>query len=260
MSLAAQAAPHSLADASAVVPAGTPVPVAALPLYFETLSATLGPMHWWPGRTRFEIIVGAILTQNTAWSNVEKAIRNLRRERLLTPRAIHLVSLPRLTKLIRSSGYFRQKALKLKAFVRFLRDEHGGSLARMFRTPTPVLREQLLGVFGIGRETADSILLYAGNHPIFVVDAYTHRIFGRHGLDAPPHDYERVRRLVEASLPRDAGVYNEFHAQLVNVGKYWCRSREPRCGECPLHGHLPAESPLRAFASAPVNFAQAGAA
>jgi endonuclease III related protein len=219
---------------------------AVLPSYFETLAKTLGPMHWWPARTPFEVIVGAILTQNTAWQNVERAIANLRRERLLTPRAIERVSPQRLARLIRSSGYFRQKAKKLKAFVRFLRNEYGGSLARMFKTPTLELRERLLDVYGIGRETADSILLYAGGHPIFVVDAYTHRILGRHGLGLPkPNDkpeYEAVRSLFETNLPPDARLYNEFHALLVNVGKNWCRSREPRCSECPLQGYLPADS------------------
>jgi endonuclease III related protein len=233
-------------------PSGT-----VLPSYFETLSKALGPMHWWPARTPFEVIVGAILTQNTAWQNVERAIANLRRERLLTPRAIECVSPQRLATLIRSSGYFRQKAKKLKAFVRFLRRGYGGSLARMFKTPTVELRERLLDVYGIGRETADSILLYAGGHPIFVVDAYTHRILGRHGLgprnprvravlaarsiDDKP-EYEAVRSLFEANLPPDARLYNEFHALLVNVGKNWCRSREPRCSECPLKSYLPADS------------------
>jgi endonuclease III related protein len=219
---------------------------AVLPSYFEALAKTLGPMRWWPARTPFEVIVGAILTQNTAWQNVEKAIANLRRERLLTPRAIERVSTQRLARLVRPSGYFRQKAKKLKAFVRFLRDEYGGSLARMFKTPTLALRQRLLDVFGIGPETADSILLYAGGHAIFVVDAYTHRILGRHGL-APgkPHDkpdYEAARSLFEANLPPDARLYNEFHALLVNVGKNWCRTREPRCSECPLKGYLPANA------------------
>jgi len=233
---------------------------AVLPSYFEALAKTLGPMRWWPARTPFEVIVGAILTQNTAWQNVEKAIANLRRERLLTPRAIERVSTQRLAKLVRPSGYFRQKAKKLKAFVRFLRGEYGGSLARMFKTPTLALRQRLLDVYGIGAETADSILLYAGGHAIFVVDAYTHRILGRHGL-APgkPHDkpddkpdYEAVRSLFETNLPPDARLYNEFHALLVNVGKNWCRTREPRCSECPLKSYLPANSPPYARGATPL--------
>lgn len=211
--------------------------------YFDTLAKNLGPMGWWPARSPFEVIVGAILTQNTAWSNVEIAIRNLRRENLLTPLAIERVSERRLARLIRSSGYFRQKAKKLKLFVKFLRNEYGGSLPRMFVIPTPVLREQLLAVWGIGPETADSILLYAGGHSVFVVDAYTHRILGRHGLlpegAVTKPDYESVRRLFENGLPRDAQLYNEFHALLVSIGKNWCRPRNPRCEECPLKSHLP---------------------
>ena len=212
-------------------------------LYAE-MSRALGPMHWWPGRTRFEIIVGAILTQNTAWTNVERAIANLRRAKMLTPEAIASVRPARLAALIRPSGYFRQKAKKLKEFVRFLEDAYGGSLTRMFRTPTAALREQLLAVHGIGPETADSILLYAGSHPVFVVDAYTHRILERHGLSDGEPDYERTRSLIESSLRRDVQLFNEFHALIVNTGKHWCRARQPRCGECPLAPLLPAGSPL----------------
>ena len=213
--------------------------------YFETLSRSLGPMGWWPGRTPFEVIVGAILTQNTAWTNVEKAITNLRREHLLTPRAIERVPESHLAKLIRPSGYFRQKAKKLKTFVHFLSAEYGGSLTKMFRTPTPELRQQLLDIWGIGPETADSILLYAGQHTVFVVDAYTHRILGRHGLlpnSGRTPDYETVRAFFETRLPRNTQLYNEFHALLVNVGKNWCRTRNPRCEQCPLKSHLPTGS------------------
>jgi endonuclease III related protein len=211
----------------------------ALRIYYDALFAAQGPQHWWPGRTAFEIIVGAILTQNTSWSNVEIAIRNLRREKLLTPRAIEDVSLARLARLVRSSGYFRQKAKKLKCFVGFLRSEYGGSIARMFRTPTAVLRERLLSVHGIGPETADSILLYAGKHPVFVVDAYTRRLLERHQLAMPTQGYEEIRQLFERSLPGDAALYNEFHALIVRTGKEYCRTRNPRCSECPLHSFLP---------------------
>ena len=210
--------------------------------YFDALFAAYGPQHWWPGRTPFEVIVGAILTQNTSWTNVEPAIKNLRRERLLTPRAIENVAFARLARLIRSSGYFLQKAKKLKAFVRFLRLEYRGSLAAMFRTPTPMLREQLLAVHGIGPETADSILLYAGEHPVFVVDAYTRRILERHNLAEPKHSYEELRRLFEHSLSADAALYNEFHALIVHTGKHHCRAREPRCNECALKHLLPERS------------------
>jgi endonuclease-3 related protein len=210
--------------------------------YFDTLFAAHGPQHWWPGRTPFEVIVGAILTQNTSWTNVESAIENLRREKLLTPRAIESVSPARLAWLIRSSGYFRQKTKKLKAFVRFLRSEYHGSLAAMFRTPTPALREQLLAVHGIGPETADSILLYAGKHPVFVVDAYARRILERHNLAEPKHSYDDLRGLFERSLSADAALYNEFHALIVHTGKHYCRARDPRCNECALNHLLPERS------------------
>jgi endonuclease-3 related protein len=211
-------------------------PLAATPLtsYYHTLYESLGSQAWWPAKTPFEVIVGAILTQNTNWTNVERAIANLRRENLLSPRAMHRVSLAHLAALIRSSGYFRQKAKKLKAFVRFLRGEYSGSLKRMFRTPTAELREKFLGVYGIGPETADSILLYAGAKEIFVVDAYTKRILSRHGWVSDKATYEEMRTLVESHLLGDVSRYNEFHALLVNVGKNWCRPRDPRCSECPL--------------------------
>ncbi len=211
--------------------------------YFEAMSDVLGPMRWWPARTPFEVIVGAILTQNTAWTNVERAIANLRRERLLSIRAIEQVSTQRLGRLVRSSGYFRQKTKKLKAFVRFLRVEFGGSLKRMFATPTEDLRLKLLAVHGIGPETADSILLYAGLHRIFVVDAYTRRILSRHSLANGKEDYDEIRILFEDQLPRDVQIYNEFHALIVNTGKNWCRAKNPLCNECPLGSFLPHGEP-----------------
>jgi len=201
-------------------------------------------MRWWPARTPFEVIVGAILTQNTSWGNVERAIANLRSAQMLTPSAMSAARMARLAALVRPSGYFRQKAKKLKAFVRFLQREYGGSLKRMFDAPTELLREKLLSVHGIGPETADSILLYAGKHAVFVVDAYTHRIFGRHGITNGKPEYESVRALVETALPRDSQLFNEFHALVVNTGKNWCRKKEPRCAECPLGSLLPENSPL----------------
>jgi len=217
-------------------PAAPPAPLRA---YYDALLAAHGPQHWWPGRSAFEVIVGAILTQNTSWTNVEPAIRNLRREKLLTPRGMESVSLARLARLIRSSGYFRQKARKLKCFVQFLRSEYGGSLAKMFRTPTVALREKLLSVHGIGPETADSILLYGGEHAVFVVDAYARRLLERHQLATPAQSYEVIRRLFERTFPGDARLYNEFHALIVRTGKEYCRTRNPRCSECPLHSFLP---------------------
>jgi endonuclease-3 related protein len=230
-----------LSVASRVLPSGE------LLRYYEAMSKALGPMHWWPAQTPFEVIVGAILTQSTAWGNVERAIANLRAARLLTPSTMLGISTPRLAALVRPSGYFRQKAKKLKAFVRFLQDGYGGSLQRLFLTPTLELREKLLSVHGIGPETADSILLYAGNHPVFVVDAYTHRIFGRHGITDGKPDYERVRALIETSIPTKPELFNEFHALIVNIGKNWCRKSTPRCEECPLRSLLPANSPLSQF-------------
>lgn len=207
--------------------------------YYEALYRALGPQNWWPARTSFEVIVGAILTQNTAWANVEKAIANLRREHLLTPRTLERVPRRKLERLIRPSGYFRQKARKLKAFVGFLREEYGGSLARMFRAPTAELREKLLEVHGIGPETADSILLYAGGHAVFVVDAYTKRILVRHGLAREQAGNEEIRAMFEEGASQDAAQYNEYHALLVIVGKNWCRTKNPLCHQCPLQPFLP---------------------
>jgi endonuclease-3 related protein len=217
-------------------------PDMALPIlhdYYHALFAKHGPQNWWPGRTRFEIIVGAILVQNTSWSNVERAIVALRRERLLTPARIERVPHTKLARLIRSSGYFRQKARKLKAFVRFLRKNYAGSLTRMFRAPTDELREQLLTVHGIGPETADSMLLYAGGHAVFVVDAYTRRVLERHGLVHEKATYEEIRRLFENSLPERVSLFNEYHALIVHTGKHFCKLRAPLCSGCPLSLFLP---------------------
>jgi endonuclease-3 related protein len=202
--------------------------------YYNLLLARLGPQRWWPGDSDFEIIVGAILTQNTNWTNVEKAIANLRGENLLSADAIRSVALSHLEQLLRPSGYFRQKARKLKAIADFLQDEFGGSLEAMFLTPTAQLREKLLGVFGIGPETADSILLYAGRHPVFVVDAYTKRILERHRFVSAEARYEEIQALFESGVRRDVQIFNEFHALIVNAGKRWCRRSVPNCDRCPL--------------------------
>jgi len=206
--------------------------------YFNSLFTAFGPQHWWPGRTPFEVIVGAILTQNTSWTNVERAIANLRDAGLLTPGGIRKVSLRRLERLIHSSGYFRQKARKLKAFCDFLQTKHRGSLRKMFATPTILLREQLLGIFGIGPETADSILLYAGGHAVFVVDAYTKRILARHGWANQKSKYDDIRWMFERQSPGDVRRFNEFHALIVNAGKNYCTAQRPRCDECPLGKYL----------------------
>jgi endonuclease-3 related protein len=220
--------------------AGKATPAPPLQEYYQALYNTMGPQGWWPARTAFEVIVGAILTQNTAWTNVERAITNLRRAKMLTPKSLERIPAGRLEQLVRPSGYFRQKARKLKAFVRFLRGTYGGSLARMFRAPTAELREKLLAVHGIGPETADSILLYAGGHAVFVVDAYTKRILERHGWAGAKTEYEEMQTLFETQVPRDAQRFNEFHALLVQVGKNWCRPGEARCNACPLGGFLEA--------------------
>ncbi len=217
-------------------------PASALPVYYQALFSTLGPRKWWPAKTSFEVIVGAILTQNTSWANVGRAMANLRRASMLSFRSMDQAPLEKLTRLVRPSGYFRQKARKLKAFTRFLRISFGGSLPRMFRTPASQLREKLLEVYGIGPETADTILLYAGQIPVFVVDTYTRRILARHALISTKISYEEIRNLFEKSLPRDTQLFNEFHAMLVEVGKKWCRTKNPRCEDCPLRPYLPARN------------------
>jgi endonuclease III related protein len=223
---------------SQLVPGMPGLPVPELERYYDALFRAYGAQDWWPGRTRFEVIVGAILTQNTSWTNVERAVRALRRERLLSPAALERAPLSRLAGLIRSSGYFRQKARKLKEFVKYLRIRHQGSLDKMFRTGTNQLREQLLNIHGIGPETADSILLYAGKHPVFVVDAYTRRILQRHSLANGKETYEQIQALFEQSLPKDAALYNEYHALIVHTGKHFCRKRKPDCEYCALRDYL----------------------
>jgi endonuclease-3 related protein len=173
---------------------------AAIRAYYDALFSAWGRQHWWPAESCFEVIVGAYLTQNTAWTNVEKALGNLRQERLLTIDGIRRTPERRLGRLIRPSGYFRQKAKRLKAFVSFLDEHHGGSLARMFARPTAELRDELLALNGVGPETADSILLYAGNHPVFVVDAYTRRILERHQIVSTAAGYDEIRLLFEQAL------------------------------------------------------------
>ncbi len=203
----------------------------------------LGPQGWWPGRTSYEVMVGAILTQNTAWANVEKAVRNLCRARALTPRALLSLGTSRLSIHIRPSGYFNQKAARLRLFSRWYLRRFSGSPGRMGREDPGNLREELLSLSGIGPETADSILLYALGHPVFVVDAYTRRIGARHGLFRGDEPYEWIRALFERSLPGDAALLNDYHAQIVAVGKGYCRKRAPHCDACPLRPDLPGGRP-----------------
>ena len=245
----------------------------AIRAYYDTLFSAWGRQHWWPAQSRFEMIVGAFLTQNTAWTNVEKALANLRIARRLTIRGIRDSPPDELEQLIRPSGYFRQKAQRLKAFVEFLDARYGGSLTRMFARPTAALRDELLALNGVGPETADSILLYAGNHPVFVVDAYTRRILERHQLIVTSASYEEIRELFERALwefrqfkrsldgasaatgPRGSchrpsrvssakrdslvQVFNEMHGLIVGVGKSYCLKSQPRCELCPLQKFLP---------------------
>jgi len=211
----------------------------ALREYYEALYKAFGQQSWWPARTRFEVIVGAILTQNTAWSNVEKAIKELKKADVLTPRKLAKVDNKKLAGLIRPSGYFNIKAQRLRNFLDFLFEEFGGSLNRLFRVmDTKGLRRSILSVNGIGPETADSILLYAGGRAEFVVDAYTKRIFSRHGLIGADAGYDEVKALFMDNLPREAGLFNEYHALLVRLGKDYCRPRNPFCEVCPLKAFL----------------------
>ncbi len=206
---------------------------------YRALYEAFGPQHWWPGDTPFEVIVGAVLTQNTAWGNVEKAIVQLKRDGLLTPSRLERVPVQRLAAAIRPSGYFNVKARRLKHLLRFVRTTYGGSLKRMFEDDPADLRSSLLGVNGIGPETADSILLYAGGIPLFVVDAYTKRVFGRHGFVDAGADYAEVQRLFMEHLPRKRPLYNEYHALIVKTGKEYCRKSKPACSNCPLGPLLP---------------------
>jgi endonuclease III related protein len=237
---------------------------------YSTLFKTWGSQHWWPAQSRFEVIVGAYLTQNTSWNNVEIALRNLRTARVLNVDGVRQISIRRLERLIRSSGYFRQKARNLKTFVEFIDRNYSGSLTRMFAQRTAVLREQLLSLNGVGPETADSILLYAGQHPVFVVDAYTRRLATRHGILHEKSKYEGFRELFEralAQVPQTdsptmdfenrgsashkpsrmslarrtplAQVFNEMHGLIVSAGKQYCLKSRAQCKQCPLGPLLP---------------------
>jgi endonuclease III related protein len=243
---------------------------------YSTLLQLWGRQHWWPAQSRFEVIVGAYLTQNTNWTNVELALAKLRAAKLLTIAGVRDVPIRRLEKLIRSSGYYRQKAARLKTFVNFLDKHYRGSLTRMFAQPTTTLREQLLSLNGVGPETADSILLYAGQHPVFVVDAYTRRIVTRHRVAPANATYEELLELFERNLasvpaPQEgrvhasasgaarkpkgtshqpsrmslverthlAQVFNEMHGLIVGVGKNYCAKAKPKCEQCPLKHLLP---------------------
>lgn len=208
-----------------------------LPHVYRVLRAKFGHQNWWPGNTPFEIMVGAILTQNAAWTNVEKAIRHLKTRQVLTPRAMQKLSAKSLAQLIRPAGYFNIKADRLKHFLAFLFREYGGDIKRMAKEDGAILRHKLLAVKGIGPETADSILLYALNKPFFVIDAYTKRIFARHRLSRWQNPYDEWQGLFTKSTPRKISLYNDFHAQIVALGKNFCRTK-PLCEGCPLYKFL----------------------
>ena len=200
---------------------------------YQLLYQRFGPQHWWPGETPFEIITGAILTQNTNWANVEKAIANLKSADLLTPEKLHHLDIEQLALLIRPAGYFNIKARRLKNFLTWLFENYNGRLKNMEQLNTDRLRQELLAIKGIGPETADSILLYAFDRAVFVIDTYTARIATRHHLIEPAADYEQLQYLFESNLPQDVKLFNEYHALLVRVGKNWCKPK-PRCETCPL--------------------------
>ncbi len=211
-----------------------------LPLrdYFKDLLAHYGPQHWWPGESPFEVMVGAVLTQGAAWSNVEKAIRNLKAYDLLDPGRIHELDEDTLALAIKPAGYFRVKARRLKNLVAWFVVRHGADVEKLRALRPDLLREELLEVKGVGPETADSILLYALGIPSFVVDTYTHRVMTRHGLAGEDTGYDDLKETFERALPRDAALYNEFHALIVAVGKEFCRPTA-RCETCPLRARLP---------------------
>ena len=200
---------------------------------YQLLLDRFGPQHWWPGDTPFEIITGAILTQNTSWANVEKAIANLKSADRLTPDGLRHLDVPQLAELIRPAGYFNVKAKRLKNFINWLFDNYQGKLTNLETINTNTLRAELLSITGIGPETADSVLLYAFGRPIFVVDAYTARIAIRHELIEPGADYEQLRDLFQSNLPEDTQLFNEFHALLVRLGKEFCKPKA-KCPGCPL--------------------------
>jgi endonuclease-3 related protein len=217
------------------------------------MRALFGHLQWWPGETSFEVCVGAILTQNTSWTCVERAIENLKSAGVLAPAVLFALPEAELARLIRPAGYFNLKARRLRSFLRVLVQDHGGDLDKLFAGPTQAVRARLLAIHGIGPETADSMLLYAGGHSSFVIDAYTRRIFERHQWpggragDRDRFSYDSLKTLCESALARQRGRarldhWQDYHAQLVMVGKHYCRPGNPRCSECPLRPLLPAQT------------------
>ena len=203
---------------------------------YSRLFEAFGPRHWWPGDSGFEVAVGAILTQNTAWRNVTKAITNLKDKGLLSPEALYQVPIEDLASVIRPAGYYNIKAQRLKHFMQFLFRESAGNLDRLLAEDLDTLRSKLLSINGIGPETADSILLYAGDKTTFVVDTYTKRILFRHSLIPEEASYDEVRTFFMDCLEPDAAMFNEYHALLVHLGHAFCLKKNPKCSECPAKG------------------------
>lgn len=227
----------------------------ALRRAYELMLGHFGHQHWWPGETPFEVCIGAILTQNTSWSNVERAILNLKTTGVLNPAGLFALKEAQLAERIRPAGYFNVKARRLHCFLKVLVNDFGGSLEGLFAGETSEVRARLLAIKGIGPETADSMLLYAGGHHRFVIDAYTKRIFQRHGWSTAVPDYHELQKFCEDSLCHKTGAerldyWQDFHAQLVMVGKHFCRPRQPRCEQCPLKELLPTMSLKRSTAEA----------
>jgi len=201
---------------------------------YQKLYSAFGPQCWWPANSSFEVIVGAILTQGTNWDNVKKAIAKLKKKNLLTARKLYQLPQSQLASLIKSSGYYNIKSARLKNFLKFFFECYAAKMKLMGEQDFGVLREQLLTVKGIGPETADSILLYALNKPIFVVDAYTKRILSRHGIINAEASYRQHQDIFMRNLKNDAQLFNEYHAFLVKLGKDYCRKQNPKCEICPL--------------------------
>ncbi|MDR3088488.1 MAG: endonuclease III domain-containing protein [Desulfobulbaceae bacterium] len=204
---------------------------------YQLLLARFGPQHWWPADSPFEVLVGAILTQNTSWKNVRQALDNLRQHGLLDFAALESLPLEELAALIKPAGYHGVKARRLKNLLAMLRRAYDGDIAALARDTPTAAREQLLAVNGVGPETADAILLYAAGHAVFVVDAYTHRVFRRHFLVPEESEYEEIQSIFMAALPTDAALFNEYHALIVELGKRHCKKTRPLCAGCPLE-HL----------------------
>ena len=206
-----------------------------LSLIYKKLYACFGSQHWWPGETPFEVAVGAILTQNTNWANVEKAIANLKNDKVLNPKALHDMSNASLASLIRPAGYFNIKAKRLKNFIGLLMNEYHGSMSKMAKEDLRSIRKKLLSVNGIGPETADSIILYALEKPVFVIDAYTKRVLSRHNILDHDASYDAFQTFFHLNLIKDISLFNEYHALFVRLAKENCRTK-PLCAGCPLEG------------------------